>query len=264
MHIGLSQLTMPNRDLPPQDLFRQAKDWGYDGIELLLTEEGPVSLAASDADLAQVKRLAADMGLPIVSLCPRMSADWALTSPDAAVRDRGRQVVRGLIRAAAALDTGAFLLVPGHVSPQVRYDHALDRARDALAELAPEAAAAGVTIAVENVWNRLLLSPVEARDFVDEIGEGVGWYFDIGNVVIFGYPEQWIEILGERIARVHAKDFRRQGYQFVPLLEGDVDWPRVMAALRAVGFDHYLTSEVDGDEAAQRRTAESLRQILAL
>ncbi len=264
MKIGISQLTMPNRDLPPEDLLRQAREWGYEGIELLLWEEGRVAMAASDRDLSAVRQMADDAGVEIVSLCPRVEGEWALTSADAAVRERGKEVVRGLIRAAAGLGAGAFLLVPGRVTEDVRYDEALERAGEALRDVASEAAAAGVTIAVENVWNRLLLSPVEARDFVDEIGAGAGWYFDIGNVVIFGYPEQWIEILGERIVRVHAKDFRRRGYEFVPLLEGDVDWPRVMAALRAVGFDHYLTSEVGGDEAAQRRTAEALERIRAM
>jgi len=262
---GISCLVQRHRELSHLDMFRQASDWGYDGVEALMHETGELSMTASDADLARVREMAAEVGVEIVSLCPRIGRDCSLTHPQAEVRDFGKEVVRGLIRCAAALGVDAFLLVAGRVSEDVRYDQALERAGEALRELAPEAAAAGVTIAVENVWNRMLLSPVEARDFLDGIGSpGVGWFFDIGNVVLFGYPEQWIEILGPRLKRVHAKDFRRKDYRFTPLLEGDVNWPRVMAALRGIGYDHYLISEVDGDDEAHMRTAAALTQIIAL
>ncbi|MFQ6130946.1 MAG: sugar phosphate isomerase/epimerase family protein [Armatimonadota bacterium] len=265
MKKGISCLVQRHQELSHLAMCVQAKEWGYDGVEALMYETGELSMAASDGDLARVKEMTAEVGVEIVSLCPRVERDWALTSAQKETRDYGKEVVRGLIRCAGALGVDAFLLVPGRVSEEVRYDEALDRAGEALRELAPEAAAAGVTIAVENVWNRLLLSPVEARGFVDAVGsEGVGWYFDIGNVVLFGYPEQWIEILGRRIKRVHAKDFRRKGFEFTPLMEGDVDWARVMAALRGIGYDYYLISEVGGGDEAHPRTAAALDEIIAL
>ncbi|MFQ6098312.1 MAG: sugar phosphate isomerase/epimerase family protein [Armatimonadota bacterium] len=263
MKKGISQLVMRHPDLSQLELFRQAKAWGYDGVEALMYDKGDISMDASDEGLNRAREMAAEAGVEIVSLCPRLDFAWSLTDNDPAVRETGKNVVRALIRCAAGLGVDAFLLVPGRVGPDVSYAAAYDRAGEALADLAPFAEKMRVNIAVENVWNKFLLSPLEAARFLDEIGsKNVGWYFDIGNVVIFGFPEQWIQILGARIKRVHAKDFRRKDYKFVPLLEGDVDWPAVMAALKAIGFDHYLTSEVGGGDEAHPRTAEALDRIL--
>jgi L-ribulose-5-phosphate 3-epimerase len=101
---------------------------------------------------------------------------------------------------------------------------------------------------VENVWNKFLLSPLEMRRFIDEIDlPSVGVFFDVGNILLYGFPDQWIRILGKRIKRVHVKDFRTQVgtlHGFTGLLQGDVDWPAVIAALTDIGYDSYLTAEV--------------------
>jgi hexulose-6-phosphate isomerase len=55
------------------------------------------------------------------------------------------------------------------------------------------------------------MSPMEAARFVDEIGSpAVGWHFDIGNVITYGWPDQWVRILGPRILNLHLKDFSRR------------------------------------------------------
>ena len=137
-------------------------------------------------------------------------------------------------------------------------------------ELAPDAEAAGVVIGLENVWNKFLLSPLEMRDFLDKVGSDyVKAYFDIGNVVVNGYPEHWIRILGSRIARVHVKDFRTivgNINGFVDLLGGDVNFPEVVKALREVGYDSYLTAEMNGfpcaSDAVVVRTLDALTRIV--
>ena len=102
-----------------------------------------------------------------------------------------------------------------------------------------------VAIGVENVWNKFLLSPLEAARFIDDIGHPwVQFFFDVGNVLTFGYPEQWIRILGKRIRKVHIKDFQTGPHVFTTLLNGDVNYPAVTAALREVGYDGYLIAEV--------------------
>ena len=146
-------------------------------------------------------------------------------------------------------------MIPGAVDiffnpdePVVPYDVAYDRLRRVLDDLVPYADKKKVAIALENVWNRFLLSPLEVRDLVDAYSSDyLGVYFDTGNIMLIGYPEQWIRILGKRIKRVHFKDFRRavgtvEG--FVDLLEGDVDWPAVMASLREIGYGGYCTAEL--------------------
>jgi len=161
------------------------------------------------------------------------------------------------------------LCVPGTVSADVRYDVAYERAQAALRELAPEAEALGVFIGVENVWNKFLLSPLEMAHFVDEIDSAyVGVYFDAGNVLAYGYPQHWIEILGPRIKKVHVKDFQiavgnLQG--FANPLQGDVPWAAVRTALDGIGYSGFVTAEVSGYPAAPtlglRHIAEALRQF---
>jgi hexulose-6-phosphate isomerase len=156
---------------------------------------------------------------------------------------------------AKALGADTVLIVPGSVAvefvperPVVAYDVCWERGLAAMKRLAPVAEEAGVQIGVENVWNQFLLSPLEMRAFIDAVGSPyVGSYFDVGNVVYSGYPEQWIRILGKRIKKVHFKDYRRNpgGLNcFTDLLSGDVNWPEVMRAFADIGYDDWTTGEM--------------------
>jgi hexulose-6-phosphate isomerase len=180
---------------------------------------------------------------------------------------------------ARTLGTDAILVVPGAVivpwlpdSEIVPYDTAHERARDAIADLVSDAEKARVAIAVENVWNGMFLSPIELHDFIDSIGsEYVGAYFDVGNCIGTGCPEDWIRILGSRIKRVHMKDYRRSAAGlggFVGLLEGDANWPKVMAALKEAGYDGSLTVETSpyayAPDVVLRHASTSLDAIMAM
>ena len=199
-------------------------------------------------------------GVEVASLACGLFWQSSYASPDPADRERARQwTIAGLARA-QWLGADALLVVPGLVShfrkPTERivgYAEAMDRTFHALRALAPEAESRGVTIAIENVWNQFLLSPVELRGLIDELNSPyVGVYLDVGNVLKFGFPEDWIETLGRRVVRVHLKDFKLEVGTldgFCPLGDGDVNWPMVMAALRQVGYDGPLTYEGPGEPA---------------
>jgi hexulose-6-phosphate isomerase len=130
----------------------------------------------------------------------------------------------------------------------IRYDIAYERAAEAFSVLSRDAEREGVKIGIENVWNRFLLSPVETARLVDEVGSPFfGVYFDVGNVIYIGYPEQWIEILGKRIFKIHLSDYRysQAGLgAFVDLFAGDVNFPAVAKALKQTGYDDWLTVEM--------------------
>ncbi|TRY17660.1 sugar phosphate isomerase/epimerase [Tessaracoccus rhinocerotis] len=228
---------------------------GFSGLEFCLAEAGDVALDSSDAELARVRQRAADAGVELPSLASWLVWENNLVSDDAAVRGRAREIIRRQIDVAHALGAGTVLVVPGYVgvdfvspSEVVAYDAAWDRALEAISELAIHAEQAEVRIGVENVWNKFLLSPLEMRAFVDSVGHpSVGVYFDIGNALLTGYPEQWIRILGERIVAVHVKDYRRSpgGFDsFVDLLAGDVDFPAVNRALLDTGYAGYVSAEM--------------------
>lgn len=232
-----------------------AKNAGYHGLEFCLAESGEVSMESTEAELRDVRCRAEDAGIALPSLASWLVWENNLVSDDAAVRQRARDIVRKQIDTAQAIGAETVLVVPGYVgvdfvagSVPVDYAAAYERAQDAVASLARHAAGTGVNIGVENVWNKFLLSPLEMRSFIDEIDDPlVGVYFDIGNALLNGYPEQWIRILGERIFKVHVKDYRRSpgGFDsFVDLLAGDVDFPAVATALESIGYSSYCTAEM--------------------
>lgn len=231
-----------------------AKDAGFDGIELSLDEEGELSLNSTEKDVLKIKEMAENEGIEIASLASGLYWSYPATSSDPAIRQKSKDIVRKQLEVAALLGTNGILVVPGVVAglapggEVVQYDVAYERALEAFTELKEDAESHKVSIGLENVWNKFLLSPMEMRDFVDKIDSPyVGVYFDVGNVISTGYPEHWIRILGKRIKKVHFKDFRRavgtlEG--FVDLLAGDVNFPEVIKALEEVGYEDYVTAEM--------------------
>ncbi len=199
--------------------------------------------------IARVGALAAEHGVAITSVLTLAQFHFSLVESDPKVRATGIGLVRRLLEIAEHLGAPNVLVVPGLVTSEIEYDDALSRLEDALHMLAPEAAARGVALAIEDVWGKFLYSPIEMRDLIDRVGSPhVGAHFDVGNVMQYGHPDQWIRILGgKRIRNVHLKDFDSNIGNirgFTHLFQGDVPWDRVMTALRAVGYDGYLIAEV--------------------
>jgi L-ribulose-5-phosphate 3-epimerase len=179
-----------------------------------------------------------------------------LSSADPAVVAKSVAGMETSLRNAKAWGAGVVLLVPAVVNPQTSYKEAWTRSQRVIKErLLPLAAELKVVIAVEEVWNRFLLSPLEMARYVDELDSP--WakaYFDVGNVVLYGYPQDWIRTLGPRIVRVHLKDFsmdRGKGtFAWKNIGEGDIDWPAVRQAFADIGYAGYVTTELEGGDAA--------------
>ncbi len=236
------------------EIFRLARHGGFEGVELTLPADGPFSLRASGAERHELRRLAAD-GPPILGLNAGLPWQYSASSLDAEIRKEGQALVRSSIDLASELEVDTLLYIPGVVTDDQPFTQVWDAARAATEALLPAAEDAGVTLAVENVWNALILSPRDMLEFVDGFASPrLRVYFDVGNVMQFGRPQHWIEALGgERIARVHVKDFtlRPGGWLgFTQLLHGDVDWPVVMQTLRRVGYRGWITPEVSPSSAA--------------
>ncbi len=252
MKKGISIWAFAENDL--QKCFQLAKCYGYDGIELSFEESGRVCPLSAPSDLVEIRKMAEQYGLSLYSLASGAYWRLSLTSEDPATREKAEEFGMRHLDAAAVLGCDTILLLPGMVAgfdaaaAVVPYDIAYERAQAAVTRLSAYAAQKRVKIGLENVWNKFLLSPLEMRDFIDRIGSPwVGAYFDVGNVVRDGYPEQWIRILGNRIVKVHFKDYKRSVGTldgFVDLLAGDVDFSAVMQALRQIGYDGWVTAEV--------------------
>lgn len=244
-------------DLELEARLALAKKVGFDAVE-------PNTLRKK-SEVRALKKAAAGAGIEIASV---MNSDhWAfpLSSPRKSVVNKS---IKGMITSmqnAAELGADCVLLVPAVVSDTVTYEEAWTRSRAAIRRMIPTAKKLGVTIAVENVWNKFLLSPVDFKAYVDSFkSRWVKAYFDVGNILLYGYPQHWIRTLGRRIARVHLKDFDVSTKSFVPLREGSVDWPAVRQALADIRYNGYLTAEVRGGDAkVLRGISRAMDQIIA-
>ncbi|MCY2931496.1 MAG: sugar phosphate isomerase/epimerase [Planctomycetota bacterium] len=228
-----------------------------------------VAALADPGQLREHRELAARYGLQISGVMTGGVWEHPLSAADPAVRDKGVQAVLAAIEAAAALGADAVLVIPGLVTPDVTYEQAWERSARELRRLIPAAEKANVVLAIENVWNKFLLSPMEFVAYLDSFASPhVAAYFDVGNIVAYGYPDHWIRSLGRRVRRVHVKGFHAARHAWTPLREGTIDWAAVMKAFGDVGYDGYLTAELSpaGDDpiAGLRQIKADLDAIVAM
>lgn len=265
MKPGLSAIITPP-DWSFDQLLAETAAAGYEALEVCLTSEGELSLKTSAADLQAMGRRAQDAGIELASVCASVrDQPKDIMTNDRAIWEQSLDTIRRCLDATATLGVGTMLLTMGALTDELYYNEAYANGLKALQLLAPHAEQVGVNVAVEYVWNKFLLSPMEFARFCDEVGSPrVGLFFDTGNMVVFGFPQHWVRICGKHLMMVHLKDFKRQGYQWPPLLEGDVHFPAVMAELRKIGYDGALLSEVAPSIASLPDTAAAIRKIMAM
>lgn len=245
---------MIREDLSILDKFKLLKSLGFDGVELD---------APSDLDRNEVIRARDATGLPIHGVVDSVHWQQTLGDPDPAVRAAGLQGLRAALQDAHAYGATTVLLVPAVVKKEISYADAYRRSQEEIRKALPLAEELGVRIALENVWNQFLLSPLEYARYIDEFeSPWIGAYFDIGNIVNYGWPEHWIRTLGPRILKLDIKEFSRKkrddeglwkGFD-VEIGDGDCDWPAVRQALADIGYEGWATAEVPGGD--RNRLAE--------
>lgn len=236
-------------DLPGASVlekFTLMKELGYDGMELN---------APDDLDKKEVLAARDKTGLPIHGVVDSVHWKDHLSHPDPAVRSRGVQALEQAVRDSKEYGGTTVLLVPAVVSKEVSYADAYKRSQAEIRRVLPLAEKLEIKIGLENVWNNFLVSPLETARYIDEFDSPwIGAYFDVGNVLRYGWPEHWIRTLGKRIIKLDIKEYSRKkqeqeglfkGFD-VELLEGDCDWPAVMAALDEIGFSGWGTAEIPG------------------
>ncbi len=234
-----------------------AKKCGFEGIEL----NGPMADLAAAKELGEQARQA---GVPIHSIVNGWGGP--LSDPRPENVEKGIASMEPSLRCAKAVGADAVLLVPAVVNEEVGYGEAWERSQKNVRKLLPLAKELQVIIAVENVWNKFLLSPLEFAKYVDEFDDvWLKAYIDVGNMILFGYAQDWLRTVGKRIVRIHLKDFKRKGSQWTNLLDGDVNWPQVRKALDEIGYRGYLTPELDpGDEAYLTDLVQRIDKIIAM
>ncbi|MEY2429468.1 MAG: L-ribulose-5-phosphate 3-epimerase [Verrucomicrobiota bacterium] len=240
------------------------KEAGFEGTEMM-----------SHMDQDEVLRARDETGLIIPSVCGRDHWAKPLSHPDPKVRSEGLEGLKQTLRDGKRYGASSVLLVPAVVNKEISYDDAYARSQAEIRKAIPLAEELGVKIAIENVWNQFLLSPLEAARYVDELNSpAVGWHFDVGNVLNIGWPEQWIPVLGKRIQKLHIKEFSRKkrdtqglykGFD-VPLGEGDNRWAVIMKALDKIGYRGWGIAEQGGAGSPEglRDISDRMAKIFAL
>jgi hexulose-6-phosphate isomerase len=251
-------ITMLPKSMSYADRFKLARDVGFEAVE--------AATITDPREAEEIKRASDEAKVRIHSVMSMAHWKYPLSSADPEVVEKSLEGMRTSLHNAKLWGADAVLLVPAVVNPQTTYQEAWTRSQKQIRRLIPLAAELKVVIALEEVWNKFLLSPLEFAKYVDELhSPWVKAYFDVGNVVLFGYPQDWISTLGKRIVKVHLKDFKRErdGYKWVNLGEGDIDWPAVRKAFAEIGYSGYATTELEaGDEAYLRDLSQRVDRLL--
>ena len=243
-------LSMFPRGTSTLDRFRMAREAGFEQMECHTTPD------PKDAD--EIKKASEETKIRVHSVMNSDHWRYPLSSSDADVVGKSMKGMETSLRNANFWGADTVLLVPAVVNPQTGYKDAWDRSVRHIRELIPMASELKVVIAVEEVWNKFLLSPLEFANYVDQFNSPwVKAYFDVGNVVMFGYPQDWIRTLGKRIVKLHLKDFRlsrdpsikKTVQDWVNLREGDINWKEVHKALGEIGYSGAATVELPGGDA---------------
>lgn len=243
-------LGMLPASLPIAERFALAKECGFESMECGTETDPKVA--------EEIKAASEKTKLPIHSVMNMAHWKYPLSSPDASVVAESVKGMETSLHNAKLWGAETVLLVPAVVTPEVSYKQAWDRSTVQIRKMIPLAEKLKVVIAVEEVWNKFLLSPLEFATYVDQFkSPWVKAYFDVGNMVLYGFPQDWIRTLGKRIAKVHLKDFsfrnnpqvKKRVADFVNLREGDIDWKAVHAALAEIGYKGDATVELSGGNA---------------
>ena len=239
---------MIKEDLSILDKFKLVKSLGFDGVEM----DSP-----NDLDRQEIIDAMEESGIEIPGVVNSVHWKAPLSDPDPAIRKKCLESVKVAIDDCKAFGGTTVLLVPAVVKAEVAYEDAYKRSQEEIRKILPYAKEAGINIAIENVWNNFLLSPVEAARYIDQFDSPViGWYFDVGNIVRYGWPEHWIKTLGKRIMKIDIKEYSRKiqsdegvwkGFK-VEIGEGDCNWAAVNKALKEVGYQGWGSAEVPGGD----------------
>src|SRR5215467_5701514 len=251
-------LEMLPEKLSYADRFKLARDVGFDVVQAPTTPDERTS--------EEIKKAADAASIPIDSIMNMDHWKYPLSSADPAVVEKSLAGMRTSLHNAKLWGADAVLLVPAVVNPQTSYRDAWTRSQAEIRKLLPLSEELKIVIAIEEVWNKFLLSPLEMAKYIDEFqSPWIQAWFDVGNVVLYGYPQDWIRTLGKRIVKVHLKDFKRKegGYAWVNLGDGDIDWPAVRQAFAETGFSGSATVELEpGDEAYLRDVSRRVDHLL--
>jgi hexulose-6-phosphate isomerase len=254
------------RKLSVLERFQLAKKVGFEGIE-------PNTIRTPE-EVQEYKEAAQITGVKIHSIMNSDHWRYSLTDNDPGVVKKSMDGIITSMHNAHDLGADTILLVPGIVTPEVRYVDVYKRSQKQIMELLPLAKELNVIIAIENVENKFLLSPLEFARYIDEINSPyLKGYYDVGNYANIAFVPDWIRTLGKRNVKIHIKRFEPPREQQQPEQQQKrssawqtevIDWPDFRLALSEIGYNGWVTAEVrSGDEEYLIELSRRMDKIFA-
>lgn len=253
-------------DWPWERACRLVAELGYQGIEI-----APFTFGASVTDITpaqrrEIRQVATDLGLDVVGL------HWLLASPkglhihtqDAALRQKTVDYLRELVDFAG--DVGARVMIFG--SPFQRkledgdWQGAWERTQDSFRQVLPTLAERDVLLCQESLpapESDFILTAAEAARMVRELDHpNFRLMLDVKSMCSEAQsPAEIIREFAPLVEHFHANDANRRGPGF-----GDTDFVPIAAALKDVGYAHYVSVEVfDYTPDPETIARESLRHL---
>jgi len=244
-----------------EERFQLAKSAGFSGVEIGTQE--------NNSDRKKFKSVADDNDIDLFSVMNTKHWGLPLSDPDPEVRAGSAQGVIESIDTAVTIGASTVLLVPAVVNDNITYEQAYQRSQEEIKKIIPIAKEKDIKISIENVWNKFLLSPIEFVNYIDEFdSEMIAAYFDVGNILLYGFPQHWIYTIGNRMDKVHIKGFNSNGFKWTGLIDDcSIDWNAVMSALTDIGYDDYITAELGVDSndpvGGVHKISQDMDRILA-
>src|ERR1700674_2764208 len=195
-------LEMVPAKLSYADRMKMARDVGFEVIQAPTTPD--------EHEAEEIKKAADGANIGIDSVMNMDHWKYPLSSSDPAVVEKSLAGMRTSLGNAKLWGSDAVLLVPAVVNPQTSYRDAWTRSQKQIRKLIPLAAELKTVIAIEEVWNKFLLRPIEIDKYIREFqSPWIKAWFDVGNVLLSGFPQDWIRTLGKNTVKLHVKDFKR-------------------------------------------------------
>jgi L-ribulose-5-phosphate 3-epimerase len=240
----------------PYQAIDDVKRLGLDGLELIFGECPEENV--TEEECRNIFKYAKENGIGLRTLATGFYWRCSLSSENPEEREKAIKFTKKYIRAASWLEVDSILVVPGAIDvawdesrPVTSYKSVWENSTESLKIVLKTAEEYKVTVCIENVWNKFLLSPIEMELFLDQFdSDYIGSYFDVGNILLYGYPEHWIEYLKNKIKAIHFKNFHRDDCGGTlhgfgeDLLKGDVSFARVMKELEKIKYKGPITAEM--------------------
>jgi sugar phosphate isomerase/epimerase len=248
LRLALSTFSWVNHTL--ETAIDRTAQIGYEGIEIIGNRPHLFPGDHTATDIEKIRHRLDATGLTCVCVAAFDGTNhWSLSSPESSVRRATIEHVKRCVENAATLGAPVVESVSGKpVIIEDDFSAAWDRTREGYTQLAAFADAAGVTIGLEFEESNVVGDVEAAVRMLREVNSpGLGALIDLGHAALERYMTvaDAVHKVGPWLIHVHADDNDGLVHRHLPIGEGTIHWPSTLQALADVGYDGWLTVEME-------------------